>query len=43
MARRPGRSEFAQEAIGFLLASYLRLVETTSRKTTVPQDLDAFI
>ena len=26
MARRVGRSEFAQEAIGFLLANYLRLV-----------------
>jgi lysophospholipid acyltransferase (LPLAT)-like uncharacterized protein len=43
MARRVGRSEFAQEAIGFLLASYLRLVERTSRFTTVPEDLDAFI
>ena len=43
MARRPGRSEFAQEAVGFLLANYLRLVEVTSRKTTVPQDLDEFI
>ena len=43
MARRIGRSEFAQEAIGFLLASYLRLVEGTSRFTTVPEDLDAYI
>lgn len=43
MARRIGRSEFAQEAVGFLLASYLRLVERTSRFTTVPADLDAYI
>jgi len=43
MASRPARSEFAQEAIGFLLASYLRLVERTSRFTTAPEDLDAFI
>jgi lysophospholipid acyltransferase (LPLAT)-like uncharacterized protein len=43
MARRVGRSEFAQEAIGFLLANYLRLVRRTSRRTTVPEDLDAFI
>jgi lysophospholipid acyltransferase (LPLAT)-like uncharacterized protein len=43
MARRVGRSEFAQEAIGFLLAKYLRLVQRTSRLTTIPEDLDAFI
>ncbi len=43
MARRPGRSEFAQEAVGFLLANYLRLVQATSRRTTVPADLDAHI
>ena len=43
MARRLGRSEFAQGAIGFGLASYLRLVRRTSRLTTVPEDLDAFI
>ena len=43
MARRIGRSEFAQEAVGFLLANYLRLVQVTSRFTTVPEDLDAFI
>jgi lysophospholipid acyltransferase (LPLAT)-like uncharacterized protein len=43
MANRLGRSELAQEAIGFLLASYLRLVEHTSRFTTVPEDLDAYI
>ena len=43
MARRFGRSELAQEAIGFLLASYLRLVQRTSRRTTVPDDLDDLI
>ena len=43
MARRFGRSELAQEAIGRMLASYLRLVRRTSRITTVPDDLDALI
>jgi len=43
MARRFGRSRFGQEAIGFFLAQYLRLVGKTSRLTTVPADLDAFI
>jgi lysophospholipid acyltransferase (LPLAT)-like uncharacterized protein len=43
MARRLGRSEFGQEAIGFLLATYLRLVHRTGRFTTVPDDLDAFV
>ncbi len=43
MARRIGRSEFAQEAIGLLLATYLRIVEGTGRFTTVPEDLDAFV
>jgi len=43
MARRVGRSELAQEAIGFLLATYLRFVQRTSRFKTVPADLDAFI
>jgi lysophospholipid acyltransferase (LPLAT)-like uncharacterized protein len=43
MARRVGRSDGAQEAIGFLLAAYLRFVQRTSRFTTVPADLDAFI
>ena len=40
MARRIGRSPFWQEAIGFLLAKYLRFVQITSRFTTVPEDLD---
>jgi lysophospholipid acyltransferase (LPLAT)-like uncharacterized protein len=43
MARRVGRSEFAQEAIGFLLAKYLRLVQRTSRFTTIPEDINAAI
>src|SRR5574337_1211129 len=43
MARRFGRSRVGQEAVGFLLAQYLRLVQTTSRFTTAPADLDAFI
>ena len=43
MARRFGRSRFGQEAVGFFLAQYLRLVEKTSRFTTMPADLDAFI
>ena len=43
MASRVGRSRWAQETIGFLLATYLRLVQRTSRFTTVPEDLDAFI
>ena len=43
MARRVGRSQWAQETIGFLLAAYLGLVRRTSRFTTVPDDLDAYI
>jgi lysophospholipid acyltransferase (LPLAT)-like uncharacterized protein len=43
MATRPGRSELGQEAFGLLLAGYLRLVERTSRFTTVPADLDAYV
>lgn len=43
MARRVGRSQFGQETVGFLLASYLRLVERTGRFTTIPKDLDAHI
>jgi lysophospholipid acyltransferase (LPLAT)-like uncharacterized protein len=43
MARRVGRSELGQDAVGFLLASYLRLVERTGRFTTIPEDLDAHI
>jgi lysophospholipid acyltransferase (LPLAT)-like uncharacterized protein len=38
-----GRSQWAQETIGFLLATYLSLVQRTSRVTTIPDDIDAFI
>jgi lysophospholipid acyltransferase (LPLAT)-like uncharacterized protein len=43
MARRIGRSEWAQEAIGLGLAAYLSFVRATSRFTTVPADVDAYI
>ncbi len=43
MARRVGRSRFGQETIGFLLAKYVRLVQRTSRFTTVPADIDAHV
>ena len=43
MATRLGRSELGQEAIGFVLAAYLRFVRATSLLTTAPDDLDAFI
>ena len=43
MARRLGRSQWAQEAIGFGLATYLGLVRRTSRFTTAPDDIDAYI
>src|SRR4029077_2785994 len=43
MARRIGRSQWAQEAIGFGLATYLSFVRSTNRFTTVPEDVDAYI
>jgi lysophospholipid acyltransferase (LPLAT)-like uncharacterized protein len=43
MARRVGRSQWAQEAIGFGLATYLSFVRRTSRFTTVPEDVNAYI
>jgi hypothetical protein len=43
MLKRLGRSRFAQEALGFLLAHYLRFVQLTNRFTRVPADLDAAI
>jgi lysophospholipid acyltransferase (LPLAT)-like uncharacterized protein len=43
MARRVGRSRWAQETIGFLLATYLSFVQRTNRFATVPADVDAFI
>jgi len=43
MARRVGRSRFGQETIGFLLAKYVQLVHSTSRITTIPEDIDAHV
>jgi lysophospholipid acyltransferase (LPLAT)-like uncharacterized protein len=43
MARRVGRSRFGQETIGFLLATYVRLVQRTSSITTAPEDIDAYV
>ena len=43
MARRLGRSQWAQDAIGFGLATYLSFVRATSRFTTVPEDVDRYI
>ncbi len=43
MARRVGRSQWAQEAVGLLLAAYLGFVRRTSRFTTVPDDIDTYI
>ena len=43
MLKRLGRSRFVQEALGFLLAHYLRLVQRTNRFTREPADLDAAI
>ncbi len=43
MARRVGRSRFGQETIGFLLAKYVQLVHSTSRITTIPEDIDALV
>jgi lysophospholipid acyltransferase (LPLAT)-like uncharacterized protein len=43
MARRIGRSQWAQGAIGFGLATYLSFVRSTNRFTTVPEDVDAYI
>ena len=43
MARRPGRSRFAQETIGSLLAAYVRFVQRTNAITTIPPDINAAI
>lgn len=43
MLKRLGRSRFVQEALGFLLANYLRFVQHTNRFTRAPADLDAAI
>ena len=41
MFKRLARSRYGQEAMGFLLASYLRLVQRTSRFVSAPADLEA--
>ena len=43
MLKRLGRSRFVQEALGFLLAHYLRFVQHTNRFTSEPVDLDVAI
>ncbi len=43
MFKRLARSKFVQEALGFLLASYLRFVQRTNRFAHEPADLDAAI
>ena len=43
MFKSLGRSGFVQEALGFLLAAYLRLVQRTTRFRYEPADLDAAI
>jgi lysophospholipid acyltransferase (LPLAT)-like uncharacterized protein len=43
MLKRLGRMKFVQEALGFLLAVYIRLVRRTNRFVFEPSDLDAAI
>ncbi len=43
MFKRFGRTKFVQEALGFLLAGYLKLVQRTNRFAREPADLDAAI
>jgi lysophospholipid acyltransferase (LPLAT)-like uncharacterized protein len=43
MLKRLGRMKLVQEALGFLLAAYIRLVRRTNRFTFEPADLDAAI
>ncbi len=43
MLKRLGSSRFVQEALGFLLAHYLKLVQVTNRFTREPADLEAVI
>jgi lysophospholipid acyltransferase (LPLAT)-like uncharacterized protein len=40
MLKRLGRSRFVQEALGFLLAGYLRFVQRTNRFVREPADLE---
>ena len=41
MFKRVAQLQFVQEALGFLLARYLRLVQRTNRFVTEPADLNA--
>lgn len=41
MLKRLGRVKFLQEALGFLLAAYIRLVRRTNRFESEPADLEA--
>jgi lysophospholipid acyltransferase (LPLAT)-like uncharacterized protein len=43
MLKRLGRMRLVQEALGFLLASYIRLLRRTNRFVVEPPDLDAAI
>jgi len=43
MLKRLGRMRLVQEALGFLLASYIRLLRRTNRFVVEPLDLDAAI
>ncbi len=43
MFKRLGKTKIAQEAVGFLLALYIRLVRRTNRFIVEPADIDAFI
>jgi lysophospholipid acyltransferase (LPLAT)-like uncharacterized protein len=43
MLKRLGRMKFVQEALGFLLAAYIRLVRRTNRFTFDPPDIDVAI
>jgi lysophospholipid acyltransferase (LPLAT)-like uncharacterized protein len=43
MLKRLGRTKFAQEALGFLLATYIRLVRRTNRFILEPNDIDRAI
>ena len=43
MLKRLGRMKLVQEALGFLLAAYIRLVRRTNRFTLEPADLDSAI
>ena len=43
MLKRLGKTRLAQEALGFLLATYIRFVRQTNRFVFEPADIDAYI